>query len=75
VTAPRFQQLFWLGKQSGGKTPDDWAAYAWGVLKDQGQAIIKDGATLQGDDNLAELKAQARSWGAQVAPVWSSLGV
>lgn len=75
VPASRFQQLFWLSKQSGGKTPDDWAAYAWEVLKAQGQAIIKEGAMLQGDDNLAELKSQAAVWGTQAAPIWGALGI
>lgn len=75
VSASRFPQLFWSSKQYGGKTPDDWATYAWQLLKAQGQAIIKDGVTLQGDDNLAELKAQAQIWGAQVDPVWSALGI
>jgi len=75
VSAPRFQQLFWLSKQSGGKTPDDWATYAWQILKAQGQSIIKDGAPLEGDNNLAELKAQATAWGVNTAPVWAALGL
>lgn len=75
VNAPRFQQLFWLSKQNGGKTPDDWAGYAWQVLKSQGQAIIRDGALLPGDDSLLELKVQAEAWGTEVAPVWAALGI
>jgi len=75
ITAPRFQQLFWLSKQNGAKTPDDWATFAWQILKGQGQSIVKEGAPLQGEDNLTELKAQAAAWGAGIAPVWSALGV
>jgi SAM-dependent methyltransferase len=75
ISAPRFQQLFWLSKQTGGKTPDDWAGFAWQMLQSQGQAIIKDGAPLQGEDNLTELKNDARLWGASVAPVWAALGI
>jgi SAM-dependent methyltransferase len=75
IAANRFQQIFWLAKQNGGKTPDDWAAHAWSVLRSQGQAIIKDGATLKGDDNLAELKRQAEEWGSKMLPVWTALGV
>ncbi len=75
ISAPRFQQLFWLSKQNGGKTPADWAAFAWSLLQGQNQAIIKDGATLQGEDNLTELKAQAEAWGAKVLPVWTALGI
>ena len=75
VVAGRFQQLFWLARQNGGKTAEDWAMFAHQVLQGQGQAIIKDGATLQGEDNLTELRAQAEQWGAQVLPVWTALGV
>lgn len=75
VQASRFDQLFWLSKQNGGKSPTEWATYAWDVLKAQGQAILKDGAALQGEDNFAELKSQADAWGAKVAPIWTSLGI
>lgn len=75
VSAPRFQQLFWLSKQNGGKTPADWAQFTWSLLQSQNQAIIKEGVTLQGEDNLTELKSQAEDWGAKVMPVWTSLGI
>lgn len=75
VAANRFQQMFWLAKQNGRKTPDDWAQFAWSVLQAQGQALIVQGATLQGDDNLAELKRQAEHWGGKVLPIWSALGL
>lgn len=75
VSASRFQQLFWLSKQNGGKTPADWAQFTWSLLQAQNQAIIKDGATLQGEANLVELKAQAEEWGAKVLPVWTALGI
>ena len=39
------------------------------------QTLVKDGATLKGDDNLAELKIQAAEWGARTLPVWEALGV
>jgi len=75
VNAPRFHQLFWLSRQAGGKTPADWASFAWSILRSQSQAIVKDGVPLQGDDNLAELRAQAETWGEKVLPVWTALGV
>jgi SAM-dependent methyltransferase len=75
VMAPRFNQLFWMSRQNGGKTPEDWAAFAYQILQAQGQSIIKDGNTLQGEENLTELRAQATQWGAQVLPVWGALGI
>lgn len=75
ISASRFEQLFWLSKQSGGKAPADWAQFSWSVLQAQGQSLVKDGATLQGDDNLAELRSQAEVWGAKTLPIWTALGV
>lgn len=75
ISAPRFQQLFWLAKQNGAKTPDDWAAFAWRQLSALNQAILKDGAALEGEANLAELKTQATEWGERSLPIWNALGV
>ncbi|ATC32708.1 methyltransferase domain-containing protein [Caulobacter vibrioides] len=75
MLAPRFPQLFWLGRQSGGKTPADLATYAYQILQSQGQAIVKDGAPLQGEDNLTELKSQAEFWAKDVLPIWTALGI
>jgi SAM-dependent methyltransferase len=75
VGASRFQQMFWLAKQNGGKTPDDWATFAWSVLQAQGQAVAKDGVALKGDDNLTELRRLAQEWSDKILPVWSALGL
>ncbi len=75
IAATRFHQLFWLNRQNGGKTPADWASFAWSVLQAQGQALVKDGVTLQGENNLAELNAQAQDWGAKAFPVFAALGI
>jgi SAM-dependent methyltransferase len=75
VTASRFNQLFWLSKQSGGKMVADWAGFAWSVLKEQNQNILKDGGALQGEDNLTELTSQAEEWGAKTLPIWTALGI
>lgn len=75
VAAPRFHQLFWLSRQNGGKTAEDWARFTWSVLQAQNEALLKDGAPLQGEDNLIELRRQAEAWGAKVMPVWTALGL
>lgn len=75
VTAPRFSQLFWLSREQGGKTADDWAAFAYQTLSALGQSIVKEGVTLQGEDNLTELKAQAKVWEDNALPIWSALGL
>ncbi|MGI8839409.1 MAG: class I SAM-dependent methyltransferase, partial [Caulobacteraceae bacterium] len=62
VPAGRFEQMFLGALGRGLKTPDAWAKDAWDILATQNQAIIKDGAVLQGADaNLGELKAQAKA--------------
>jgi SAM-dependent methyltransferase len=60
IGVTRFPQLFMLAIQAGKSTPQEWAAYAWQILKSQQQVIAKDGVALQGDEaNLAELTTQA----------------
>lgn len=75
ISAPRFHQIFWLAKQGGGKTPDDWANFAWRHLSALNQALVKDGAPLQGEANVEELKAQAKEWGDRILPLWTALGI
>lgn len=63
ITVPRFQQLFLLAASQGYKTPQDWAQYVWHLLTLQGQRIVKDGKTLDTqEDNLAELTIQAQTF-------------
>ena len=46
IAVSRFQQLFLFGLEQGRKTAEDCARFAWEVLQEQGQAIIKDGQPL-----------------------------
>lgn len=56
IVVSRVQQLFLLAKQSGRKTPDEWARFAWDLLSVQGQRILKDGKALETpEENLEEL--------------------
>ena len=56
----RFEQMFLGARDRGQKSPKDWSKNAWEILQRQNQAIIKDGAVLQGADaNLEELNKQA----------------
>jgi len=63
VSVPRFQQLFVLAKLQGHKQPADWARFVWNVLAMQGQRLVKEGKTLETEeDNLAELTQQAQDF-------------
>ncbi|TFW15654.1 class I SAM-dependent methyltransferase [Duganella callida] len=76
VTVERIQQLFLLARVHGKGQPGELADYAWALLKAQGQALVKDGATLQGDEqNLAELNVRAEAFSATRLPLLIALGV
>ncbi len=55
---------------------EQWASAAWALLKAQGQRIVREGKTLESDeDNLAEITAQARAFEAKKLPLLRKLGV
>jgi hypothetical protein len=63
LTVPRFRQFFALSQQQGGKIPEEWAQAAWKILSAQGQQLVKEGKTLETEqENLAELTAQAKEF-------------
>ncbi len=72
----RFHQLFLLARIDGKKTVDDWARFAWKILTAQGQKILKDGKTLETDDeNLRELRQQAVDFETNILPVLRALAI
>ncbi len=76
VPASRFQQVFALASLSGFTQPADWAAFAWNMLKGQGQRMMRDGEALTSDeDNLAALTGQAQTFATHILPMWRALGV
>jgi hypothetical protein len=76
IPIDRFQQLFLLAMREGRRSPEEWAAYAWDILAQQNQRIIKDGKTLERiEDNLEELKTQAREFESKKLPILRSLKV
>lgn len=73
---PRFQQLFLLAMSEGRKRPEDWAGYVWSVLKMQNQKILKDGKTIENEeDNLSELSAQANEFAEIRLPILKALEI
>lgn len=72
----RFQQIFLLALSQGHKRPEDWANYVWQILRVQGQKIIKDGETLDGDDeNLTELNKEANGFANKQLPILKALQI
>lgn len=75
IRVSRFGQLFLLALQSGKKTPEEWATYAWQYLQMQGQKLIKESKTLESsEDNLKELIEQAKTFEMQL-PILKALQV
>jgi len=75
VTVSRFQQLFMLAMQQGQKTPQEWAASAWQLLKAQGQRLLREGKPLdKEEENLAELQREAEKF-QQRLPILRALQV
>jgi len=76
ITVGRFQQLFLLAKSQGKKQPAEWAEFAWQVLVQQAQRIVKEGKTLENaEENLAELTAQANTFAEKQLPILKALGI
>ena len=66
----RFAQLFLRSLAEGKKQPDAWAADVWNVLKLQGQRLLKEGKTMESEeDNLRELNAQAAVFAQKQLPI------
>lgn len=60
IPAGRIEQMFISAHQQGLTEPAQWAEQVWEILKKMGQRMLKDGETLQSDeDNLAELNRMA----------------
>lgn len=76
VAVSQFQQLFMLALGEGKKQPEDWAEFAWKVLNEHNQRIIKKGKRLvTPEENLAELQEQAATFAEKQLPVLKSLGI
>jgi SAM-dependent methyltransferase len=76
VVVGRFQQLFLLAMKQGKKKPAEWAEVAWQILAMQGQSLVKDGKTMATvEENLAELTAQANTFGEKLLPILKALQI
>jgi SAM-dependent methyltransferase len=76
VGVSRFHQLFLLSIKQGKRQPPEWALYVWEVLSAQGQKILKNGHTLQTqDENIDELTIQAVDFESNKLPILRALQI
>lgn len=72
----RFEQLFVLSLLQGKKQPQDWVKDVWSTIASQGQRLLKDGKTLETDEeNIAELTAIANAFVEKQLPVLKALQI
>lgn len=76
VAVNRFQQLFLKCIAQGQDLPEEWAKFVWKILNGQGQKIIKEGCTLETEeDNLNELVSQAKTFADKQLPILKALKI
>ncbi|MFC7418340.1 class I SAM-dependent methyltransferase [Iodobacter arcticus] len=76
ISIGRFQQLFLLARSQGKKHPAEWAQFAWQILAMQNQTLVKEGQTLETEeDNLAELNRQAQTFSEKQLSIFKALGI
>lgn len=76
VAASRIEQLFLLARDIGLAEPEAWADYVQALLVQQGHQLLKEGKPLASqEEQLAELRIQARDFRDTRLPILRSLGV
>jgi SAM-dependent methyltransferase len=76
ISLTRFQQLFLYARVNGSIKSQEWASYAWSILKSQNQRILIQGKALESDEeNLKELNNQALDFEKNHLPILKILGV
>ncbi|MFG0463892.1 class I SAM-dependent methyltransferase [Pseudomonas putida] len=76
ISVNRFQQLFLNAIRQNKKQPMDWAQYAWNVLCEQGERLVKEGKPLNSaEENLAELGQQAQTFSDKFLPILKAVRI
>lgn len=76
IAVGRFEQLFLLARSRGHARPTEWARFAWGLLAELGQTLVKDGQALQTPEAaVAELIAQANTFARDQLPILLAVGI
>lgn len=76
INVNRFQQLFLLAAEQDHQQPEAAALFAWGIIEQLGQTLIKDGKSLSGkDSNIAELIRMAKEFQTKKAPILKALDI
>jgi SAM-dependent methyltransferase len=76
MTVSRMPQLFLLARQQGLSAPEDWARAAQALLLGLGQRLVKDGRTIENQEEMfTELVSQARLFAERDLPMLQALRI
>ena len=76
ISADRLEQLFLLAYKEGRKQPQEWVPYVWHVLKSQGQSILKEGKSIESEeDNIKELGERATKFASERLSLFKALDI
>lgn len=76
VHVNRFERLFIKYIKLGINDPNEWSKKAWALLSSYNQRLLKDGKTLESDEeNLAEILRQANEFLAKRVPIMEALQI
>lgn len=72
----RFEQLFISALNGGLQKHEDWAKYAWDIIKSQGHKLLKDGKQIESEsENLQRLVNQAKKFADTQLPILRKLQI
>ena len=76
IAVGRIHQLFLLARRGELKQPAEWARFAWQILAELDEKIVKDGKPLHTpEENLSELMDRANSFLADRLPILGALEI
>jgi methyltransferase-like protein len=76
VHVNRFERLFIKYIKLGINDPNEWSKKAWALLSSYNQRLLKDGKTLESDEeNLTEILRQANEFLAKRVPIMEALQI
>ncbi len=55
IAVDRIEQLFLRAFKEGYNQPQDWVSYVWKILKNQGHSIVKDGKSVESEEESLEV--------------------
>ncbi|GJM12038.1 MAG: methyltransferase [Pseudohongiella sp.] len=76
IPVDRFEQIFVASIQQNNSEPMDWAHSVWAILNMQKQKVVKEGKTLESDEeNIQELLRRANEFQSKKLPILKAMQI